>query len=120
MRLIDDYKVKAEAYLYWIKSSKMKDISTDGYVGVTASVVKKIVVEALKEPYPDVKNCCFKGVWFQFYTKLEPYDLYCILKMLDDGVTQKVIAQVYGLQGYNIGKISQTWRKARDANVQYI
>ena len=25
MRLIDDYKVKAEAYLYWIKSSKMKD-----------------------------------------------------------------------------------------------
>ena len=44
MRLIDDYEVKAEAYLYWI------------------------------------------------------------LKMLDDGVTQKVIAQVYGLQGYNIGK----------------
>lgn len=89
-------------------------------IGVTASVVKKIVVEVLKEPYPDVKNCCFKGVWFQFYTKLEPYDLYCILKMLDDGVTQKVIAQVYGLQGYNIGKISQTWRKARDTNVQYI
>lgn len=54
-----------------------------------------------------------------YKVKAEAY-LYCILKMLDDGVTQKVIAQVYGLQGYNIGKISQTWRKSRDANVQYI
>ena len=54
-----------------------------------------------------------------YKVKAEAY-LYCILKMLDDGVTQKVIAQVYGLQGYNICKISQTWRKARDVNVQYI
>ena len=42
MQLIDDYKVKAEAYLYWIKSSKMKDISTDGYVVVTCDIRKRL------------------------------------------------------------------------------
>jgi hypothetical protein len=38
MRLRDDFNVDSEAYLYWIKSPEMDDISSQGYVGVTRNV----------------------------------------------------------------------------------
>lgn len=42
IKLRDDFFVKEEAYLYWIKSSAMNDISSQGYVGVTRRLTDRL------------------------------------------------------------------------------
>lgn len=42
IKVISDVNHKAESYLYWIKTPDMKDISKEGYVGVTCDLRKRL------------------------------------------------------------------------------
>lgn len=80
-------------------------------LGCSSNVVLRIVRHVLKEPFQEVRQCCFNGVWFQFYTTLNSYELYGVVDMLSRGCSRGLISTVYGLKKHQVCKILRAWEK---------